>query len=291
MAANLFKAAGRVAHQALRGGHVLATDEVTLARLAVCRAGRCGQYLKDRDRCVDCGCFVAAKAKLATETCPFAHWSDQQEVLEAAATERVVPRVTAYASASEVAKPTHPGHAAGVSQLNTAGAAPPLLARFFSAEDKCGACAAVRDFLESVRTQLGPAVLEVIELEVSQEPRLVQEHGVAAVPTVLFYRDGEFLHRQEGLPTDQELLAELAKAAPGAGFETLAATAPAGVLRTPDADAQRNVPQPGAPYVGVPCPEVEQARRELDFLTSNRSSPSRGNGAPNHHLLHPNRRR
>lgn len=72
-ATNVASAAGRAASQAVRGGEVLVSSEVAGSRLAVCRSG-CAHYIPRSGRCTKCGCFVSAKAKLATEDCPMGLW-------------------------------------------------------------------------------------------------------------------------------------------------------------------------------------------------------------------------
>jgi Family of unknown function (DUF6171) len=71
-AGNALGALGRAAGQLLNGGPVLVDTEELERRLAICRA--CDQY---RDgRCLRCGCAVALKARLESETgkCPLLKW-------------------------------------------------------------------------------------------------------------------------------------------------------------------------------------------------------------------------
>ena len=65
-AGNAIAAIGRAANAALHGQQVLVDTETKAARLARCNSCR---HLKDQ-RCVLCGCFVDAKAAVATEECP-----------------------------------------------------------------------------------------------------------------------------------------------------------------------------------------------------------------------------
>ena len=69
-AANAVAAAGRVVGAVATGQPVLVDAATKAARLAVC--GRC--ELLAGNRCDACGCFVEAKAALATEDCPKGRW-------------------------------------------------------------------------------------------------------------------------------------------------------------------------------------------------------------------------
>ena len=78
-AGNLAKAGGRAARALLTPGtRLLATQEVRESRQAVCSscplrvpAGK----LIPADRCSSCGCVLAAKVRLATESCPEGKWA------------------------------------------------------------------------------------------------------------------------------------------------------------------------------------------------------------------------
>ena len=70
IAGNALSAAARIAGAAITGQRVVAPADVRNSRLAECRS--CPRY--DRGRCQVCGCFVAAKARFATEQCPLGKW-------------------------------------------------------------------------------------------------------------------------------------------------------------------------------------------------------------------------
>jgi hypothetical protein len=76
MARNATAAAGRVITAAASGQPVQASDEEFQRRMRIC--GACEFLDKASQRCVKCGCFVAAqvigKARLATESCPIGKW-------------------------------------------------------------------------------------------------------------------------------------------------------------------------------------------------------------------------
>lgn len=69
-AGNALKAAGRVVKAGCCGRAVVARQAVIEARRAVCEGCE-----KNRDgRCLECGCVLAAKQRLATEVCPLGLW-------------------------------------------------------------------------------------------------------------------------------------------------------------------------------------------------------------------------
>jgi hypothetical protein len=71
-AVNALGALGRAAGQLLSGAPVLVSPEELERRLAICRA--CDQYRDER--CLRCGCVVALKARLTSESgkCPLLKW-------------------------------------------------------------------------------------------------------------------------------------------------------------------------------------------------------------------------
>lgn len=79
---NAAKAAGRVIGAIVTGKPVLVTPVEQAARLKVCVG--CDQFEiatgKRPARCADCGCFVKAKATLATESCPRGKWGAAPKV-------------------------------------------------------------------------------------------------------------------------------------------------------------------------------------------------------------------
>lgn len=70
---NVGAAAARVVTASLTGQPVYASEEIAAARLAVCEP--CDQRLGD-GRCAGCGCWIKAKASLATEDCPLGKWPE-----------------------------------------------------------------------------------------------------------------------------------------------------------------------------------------------------------------------
>ena len=63
--------------------------------------------------------------------------------------------------------------------------------------DWCGPCITMATFLEEIAEDTD-ATIATIDTENQQ--RLTQEFDVSTLPTLLFFRDGELVHRHAGLP-------------------------------------------------------------------------------------------
>ncbi len=51
--------------------------EVSQERLKIC--GGCEYYLKDRDKCEKCGCFMAFKTMVMSASCPIDKWGPKEK--------------------------------------------------------------------------------------------------------------------------------------------------------------------------------------------------------------------
>lgn len=71
-ALNLAGSAARAAKAAAAGEQVMAEPAVRMKRLSVCMT--CPTYDPSQGRCRSCGCFVAMKARMASESCPENRW-------------------------------------------------------------------------------------------------------------------------------------------------------------------------------------------------------------------------
>lgn len=71
-AKNAVKALKRVVVAVSTGSKVFVGEKIEGQRLDACH--RCPHFLPKTKQCELCGCFVAAKAKLATEKCPDHRW-------------------------------------------------------------------------------------------------------------------------------------------------------------------------------------------------------------------------
>ena len=61
----------------VRSGFRLASEDTQQTRIAACEA--CEWFLSDVRRCAheQCGCYVDAKVKVASESCPIGQWSEE----------------------------------------------------------------------------------------------------------------------------------------------------------------------------------------------------------------------
>jgi len=86
MARNASKALFRVTMSKISGGEIHVDETEFEDRLAICREP-CPLYIvkKEEERCTheSCGCYLAIKAGLATESCPLYKWpGDVEKMLE-----------------------------------------------------------------------------------------------------------------------------------------------------------------------------------------------------------------
>jgi len=71
---NARQAARRVLGRALRGQPLRVSSDEARRRLAICAS--CSSYRASDKTCAECGCYIAAKARLASEQCPTSKWNE-----------------------------------------------------------------------------------------------------------------------------------------------------------------------------------------------------------------------
>ena len=74
--------------------------------------------------------------------------------------------------------------------------------------DWCGPCRAIAPVLEALAGQYAGR-LKFVKANLDAEPEVAEVYGVGAVPTLLFFRNGELVDRVTGLPPAQEVWAKL----------------------------------------------------------------------------------
>jgi hypothetical protein len=72
MAFSLFRSLRDAGKSALEGKGLVADSDVSNKRIAIC--AKCPQFIKDQNRCSLCGCFLKAKVKMISESCPIGKW-------------------------------------------------------------------------------------------------------------------------------------------------------------------------------------------------------------------------
>ncbi len=255
LAGNLAKAAAKAATTAVRGGHVLADEDVVQRRVAVCRSGECDRYVRDSDRCAECGCFVAPKAKLATEDCPLGLWTGEAPL--AVETEGV--DIDSRPAASPVT--------------------PRIRVVLFADPEHCQTCVVAGQLLHGLRSRTDVEPFELEEINPSRAPDLARQYDISAVPTFLFFREAQLLRRHEGLASEADLEKEVA--ATISGQSSLAARDSSGISpRTAqDPSSFFNAPLPADLSASFGSPtqsstsshlslELQQAEAELAMLAS-----------------------
>jgi len=68
----------------------------------------------------------------------------------------------------------------------------------------CGPCKALTPILEEVAGELGDDAL-VCKVNVDENQEVAQRYGVRAIPTLLFFKDGEMVDQVVGLTSKEDL--------------------------------------------------------------------------------------
>lgn len=83
----------------------------------------------------------------------------------------------------------------------------PVLVQFSSV--LCGPCNAMKPVLDDLAADLGDGG-KVVVVEITINERVVEEYGIASIPTLIVFRDGRQIHRMIGMKSKDYLRAALA---------------------------------------------------------------------------------
>jgi thioredoxin 1 len=78
----------------------------------------------------------------------------------------------------------------------------PVAVDFYS--EQCGPCRILKPILESLAEAIGDEA-KIVAVDVAENERLVIDHGINAVPTILVFKDGHEVRRMVGLAELGEL--------------------------------------------------------------------------------------
>jgi len=78
----------------------------------------------------------------------------------------------------------------------------PVAVDFFS--HQCGPCRILKPILESLAEAVGDTA-KIVAVDVVENERMVIEHGIQAIPTILVFRGGKEIRRMVGLAQLAEL--------------------------------------------------------------------------------------
>jgi thioredoxin 1 len=85
--------------------------------------------------------------------------------------------------------------------------AKPVLVDYWA--EWCGPCRQVAPVLEEIAQEYG-SVLDIVKLNVDQNPRVVQTYGIMNIPTLSLFKDGQVVKEIVGAKPKSALLRELA---------------------------------------------------------------------------------
>ncbi len=69
--------------------------------------------------------------------------------------------------------------------------------------DACAPCKLFSRILEDMEAEI--PFLNIVKLNATENPEVVDEYQIAAVPTVHFYKDGQLVHSHVGVMQPQQL--------------------------------------------------------------------------------------
>lgn len=72
----------------------------------------------------------------------------------------------------------------------------------------CGPCKMLRPILDRIVTEIGDKV-SIATVDVSTEELLANTYAISGTPTIIFFKDGEPVHRFTGVKSKLDLLADI----------------------------------------------------------------------------------
>ncbi|NEO33974.1 MAG: thioredoxin [Symploca sp. SIO3C6] len=82
----------------------------------------------------------------------------------------------------------------------------PVLVDFYATW--CGPCHMMVPILEEVNSNLKDR-LQIVKIDTDKYPQLSSQYGIEALPTLVLFKDGQPVHRVEGVVQAQQLVQEL----------------------------------------------------------------------------------
>ncbi len=82
----------------------------------------------------------------------------------------------------------------------------PVLVDFYATW--CGPCQMMAPILDQVKSQLQDR-LQIVKIDTDKYPQLASDYQIEALPTLVLFKNGEPVHRIEGLVQVQQLIEQL----------------------------------------------------------------------------------
>lgn len=82
----------------------------------------------------------------------------------------------------------------------------PLLVDFYA--EWCGPCQMMASILEQVNAQMNHQI-QVVKINTEKYPQLASQYQVAALPTLMLFKNGRLIDRVEGVMQPQQLVQRL----------------------------------------------------------------------------------